>query len=98
MVLPPNEPITVLDSMAGGGAIPLEGVRYGFKVFANDLNPVAALVEKATLEYPTRFGRRFGETIRTYALQAHERVRHRLARFFPFQPPTEWWPEEEAHA
>ena len=84
--------------MAGGGAIPLEGVRYGFKVFANDLNPVAALVQKATLEYPARFGRTLAETIRKYALQAHEAVRNRLAKFFPFQLASEWWPEEEANA
>jgi adenine-specific DNA methylase len=96
--LKPDEPITVLDFMAGGGAIPLEGVRYGFKVFANDLNPVAALVQKATLEYPARFGRTLGETIRKYAFQAHEAVRKRLTKFFPFQPPAEWWPEEAANA
>jgi adenine-specific DNA methylase len=96
--LKPDEPITVLDFMAGGGAIPLEGVRYGFKVFANDLNPVAALVQKATLEYPARFGRTLGETIRKYALQAHEAVRKRLTKFFPFQPPAEWWPEEAANS
>ena len=42
--------------MSGGGAIPLEGVRYGLRVFANDLNPVAAIVQKATLEYPAKFG------------------------------------------
>jgi adenine-specific DNA methylase len=96
--LSPNEPITVLDPMGGGGAIPLEGVRYGFAVFANDLNPIAALVQKATLEYPARFGRRLAGTIRKYALQVHERTHGRLARFFPFQSPSKWWPEEQAHA
>jgi hypothetical protein len=45
-----DAPITVLDFMAGGGTIPLEAVRYGCKVFANELNPVAALVIKATKE------------------------------------------------
>jgi len=36
--------------MAGGGAIPLEAVRYGFKLFANALNPYASLELKATIE------------------------------------------------
>ena len=43
LLLAENEVPVLLDSMAGGGAIPLEGVRYGLKVFANELNPVAAL-------------------------------------------------------
>ena len=36
-----DEPLVILDSMAGGGIIPLEAVRYGAKVYANELNPVA---------------------------------------------------------
>ncbi|MBG0794732.1 DUF1156 domain-containing protein [Methylocystis sp. H62] len=46
----------LLDPTAGGGSIPFEGVRLGLNVFANDLNPVAALIEKATVEYPFLFG------------------------------------------
>lgn len=46
-----NDP-SVLDPTTGGGSIPFEAVRLGVKTFANDLNPVAALVEKATLELP----------------------------------------------
>ncbi|MBD5553417.1 MAG: DUF1156 domain-containing protein [Desulfovibrio sp.] len=43
---------TVLDPTAGGGSIPFEAVRLGLNIYANDLNPVAALVEKATIEWP----------------------------------------------
>lgn len=96
--LKPDDTLTMLDSMGGGGAIPLEGIRYGFKVYANELNPVAALVLKATLEYPARFGRSLAGHIRKYALQVHGRVVDRLKRFFPFQASNDWWPEEEAHA
>jgi putative DNA methylase len=46
----------VLDCFAGGGAIPLEAARLGCDVTALDLNPVAHLVERATLEFPQRFG------------------------------------------
>lgn len=93
-----DETIKVLDFMGGGGAIPLEAIRYGFKAYSNDLNPVASLVQKATLEYPTRFGSAFGEVVRKYALQAHTAVQKRLTRFFPFQPAAEWWPEEREKA
>ncbi len=44
----------VLDSFAGGGAIPLEAMRLGCKVTASDINPVAWFVLRCTLEYPQR--------------------------------------------
>jgi putative DNA methylase len=47
----------VLDCFAGGGAIPLEALRLGCQTYALDLNPVAVLIEKATLDYPQRYGK-----------------------------------------
>jgi len=47
----------VLDPFAGGGAIPLEAMRLGCEVVANDLNPVAWFILKCTLDYPQRLGR-----------------------------------------
>lgn len=52
----PDGPPKVLDCFAGGGAIPLEALRLGCDTTAVDLNPVAHLIEKCTLEYPQRFG------------------------------------------
>jgi adenine-specific DNA methylase len=46
----------VLDPLAGGGSFPLEALRLGCDTYASDLNPVAVLMEKATLEYPQRYG------------------------------------------
>ena len=48
-------PPKVLDMFAGGGAIPLEAMRLGCEVIANDYNPVAWFILKCTLEYPQRF-------------------------------------------
>ncbi len=48
----------VLDPFAGGGAIPLEAMRLGCEVTANDLNPVAWFILKCTLEYPQRLAGR----------------------------------------
>ena len=45
----------MLDPFAGGGAIPLEGMRLGCEVTASDLNPVAWFVLKCTLELPQKF-------------------------------------------
>ncbi|GAK56804.1 cyclin-dependent kinase inhibitor family protein [Candidatus Vecturithrix granuli] len=44
----------VLDPFAGGGAIPLEAMRLGCEVTANDYNPVAWFLLKCTLEYPQK--------------------------------------------
>lgn len=46
---------TVLDPFAGGGSIPLEGMRLGLPVQASDLNPVAVLINKAQLEILPQF-------------------------------------------
>ncbi|MCX8151316.1 MAG: DUF1156 domain-containing protein, partial [Candidatus Bathyarchaeota archaeon] len=42
----------VVDPMAGGGSIPFEAMRLGLPVVAGDLNPVAFICLKGTLEYP----------------------------------------------
>ncbi|MET4765231.1 DUF1156 domain-containing protein [Bradyrhizobium ottawaense] len=46
----------VLDPTAGGGSIPFESLRLGFRTYANDLNSVAATVLAATVDYPVRLG------------------------------------------
>ncbi len=47
---------TLLDSFAGGGAIPLEALRLGCEAQAIDINPVAHLIELCTLAYPQKYG------------------------------------------
>lgn len=48
--------VLVVDPTAGGGSIPLESHRLGCATMANDLNPVAALLLHATIDWPSRFG------------------------------------------
>jgi len=48
---------TVLDPFAGGGAIPLEAGRLGCEAAANDYNPVAHLILRATCEFPQKYGK-----------------------------------------
>ncbi len=47
----------VLDPFAGGGAIPLEVGRLGCQPIANDYNPVAYLILRATCEFPQKYGK-----------------------------------------
>jgi len=51
-----GRPPRVLDPFAGGGSIPLEALRLGCETYASDYNPVAVFIEKATLEWPRKFG------------------------------------------
>lgn len=52
-----GKPPKVLDPFAGGGAIPLEALRLGCETYSSDLNPVAVLIQKCTLEYPQKYGK-----------------------------------------
>lgn len=49
-------PPRVLDPFGGGGSIPLEALRLGCETYSNDYNPVAALIQKCSIEYPQKFG------------------------------------------
>ena len=57
-----NEMPSVFDPFAGGGAIPLEAARLGCRSFGNDINPVAHIIEKATVEFPQKYGKRIIKT------------------------------------
>ena len=46
----------LLDLFAGGGAIPLEAQRLGCDVYANELNPVAHIIELCALVYSPKYG------------------------------------------
>ena len=65
-----GSPPQVIDMFAGGGAIPLEAMRLGCQVIANDYNPVAWFILKCTLEYPQRLA---GKTHRLPELSLAER-------------------------
>ena len=48
---------SVFDPFTGGGAIPLEAARLGCLSFGNDINPVAHIIEKGSVEFPQRYGK-----------------------------------------
>ena len=77
--------LSVLDPFAGGGSIPLEALRYGFTTIANDLNPVASVILKATLDYPARFGASLADDIRKWGDEWAKRVKEKLDPYFPKQ-------------
>jgi putative DNA methylase len=74
---------TLLDPTAGGGAIPFEALRLGCKTLANDINPVAVLIQKATYEWPALFGHAVLNEYERLVPIFRKRLEDRLARYFP---------------
>lgn len=74
---------TVMDPMAGGGSIPFEALRYGFPVIANELNPVASVILRATLDFPFRFGDKVRPHLKRYGKELSRTVGDRLLPFYP---------------
>ena len=74
--------ISFCDPMSGGGSIPFEALHYGLTVHANELNPVASVILKATLDFPARFGPSLVEDLKKYGRLWTEKVQARLRPFF----------------
>jgi putative DNA methylase len=84
-----GEEVSVIDSFSGGGSIPLESARMGFKTYANELNPVPCTVLEATVVLPFKDEEVQGNRPRLELL-AHkwgkvlsERFRKRMGHFYP---------------
>ncbi len=81
--------MTFLDPTAGGGSIPLEAQRLGLSVLANDLNPVASLLLRATLDAPHKFGARLSESFDSLAKEFFDRCEAQLRDVYPAAEPNE---------
>lgn len=71
-----GETPTVLDPFSGGGSIPLEAGRLGCQPIANDYNPVAALILRATCEFPQKFGKPGKRTFRARNIDKEQSEEH----------------------
>jgi len=80
---------TVLDPTAGGGSIPFEAVRLGCAVIGNDLNPVASLLLKATVELPLKHGSKLQARVEVLGAEFVRRVRAQIVDLYPAEP-NEW--------
>ena len=76
----------ILDPTAGGGSIPVEIRRLGLESFANDFNPVAALILKATAEWPAAHGSRLLVQFNDLARNFIHRAGSKYRGVFPAEP------------
>jgi len=81
-----REHLVVADPTAGGGSIPFEGRRLGIETFANDLNPVAAVILAATVDLPVRFGPSLVEEFKAVSEEFLKRREEQLRPWFPSEP------------
>lgn len=89
---------TILDPTAGGGSIPFEAIRLGFNTFANDINPVASLILKATIDFPIKYGTDIIYKYNQLGQEFVKRVRERLAGTFPEEPKPNTIPDGYLYA
>ena len=75
--------VTVVDPMAGGGSIPLEALRLGFRTVAVEYNPVAYLVLRASVEFPAKYADLglFEETLKA-SKEFVSRAREELGKYY----------------
>ena len=74
---------TVLDPTAGGGSIPFAAARLRFPTNANDLNPIAVAVLRASIELPSRYGDQLFSDLELWSEKIVARLSSRLTQFFP---------------
>ena len=78
----------VLDITAGGGSIPFETGRLGLRSHANELNPVAFLILRASCQWPQQFGYKLLTCYESIGQRFKKRVNELLEDVYPeeFQP------------
>ena len=76
----------VVDITAGGGSIPFEAGRLGLRSVANELNPVASLILRATCQWPQQYGYDLLDTYSTVSTRFRKRVKDLLEGVYPAEP------------
>jgi putative DNA methylase len=88
----------VLDPTAGGGSIPFEAARLNLGVIGNDLNPVAATILRATIQFPAIYGHRVVEEFDSLARRYVSLIKERLAGIFPSEGSEDLRPDGYLYA
>ena len=88
----------VLDITAGGGSIPFEAGRLGIRTIANELNPVAGLILRATCEWPQQHGWNLLDNFQDVKGRFLERVRELTADLYPEEPQPEAEPGNQQNS
>ena len=80
---------SVLDPTAGGGSIPFAATRLRLPTEANDLNPIASSVLRASVNLPARFGTELVRDLMCWGGKLVDQLQQRLKNYFPSLPATQ---------
>ena len=75
-----------MDITAGGGSIPFEAGRLGLRSIANELNPVAAIILRATCRWPQQYGHELLDSYGAVRTRFRQRVSELLEGVYPTEP------------
>lgn len=78
-----KEPPKVLDPFGGAGALSFAASWLGCETYSMDYNPVAVLMQKCVLEYPSRYGQKLLVDVRRVAEQVKRELRETTLEFYP---------------
>ena len=76
----------IVDITAGGGSIPFEAGRLGLQTIANEINPVAALILRATCQWPQRYGSDLLASYKEVSARFQNRVNELMEGVYPQEP------------
>lgn len=74
--------LNILDATSGSGTIPLESLRYDMNTFANELNPVAWLINKVILDYAKNVGR-VNEELQYWVEKISDEAYEEMSELYP---------------
>lgn len=77
-----DKPI-IFDPFGGGGSIPFEALRVGVDAISNDYNPVAYIIQKATIEYPKRYNKRLYEEVEKGLNFILDKTKDQMKDYYP---------------
>jgi len=71
-----------LDPFGGSGNITFEAKCLGLSCTSSDYNPLAYVIEKATLDYPARYGNSLITDVKKFALEVIHLTEKELSKFY----------------
>jgi len=83
--------ISVLDPFGGTGNLVFPATNLGLDITISDYNPLAWLIEKASLEFPAKYGPGLRDDFIKYANKAMEDTKNEIGQYFQDSHLTYLW-------
>ena len=75
--------LTLYDPFAGSGMIGFEALRLGLNVELSDINPVAYLIMKASIEYPKKYGETLVNDVEKEGKRIIDELKKDYEKYYP---------------